>query len=90
MDEKEMRRLFDAHGFDQALKIIASSKEVKKPRTVMLGDSDVSRLKAIGGGNLSKGVRITLDAYNSKPGMFAGVDTDGTADADQPDARDME
>lgn len=90
MDEKEMRRLFDTHGFDHALKIIASSKEVKRPRTVMLGDSDVSRLKNIGGGNLSKGVRIALDAYNSKPGMFAGVDTDGTAEADQPDIGDMQ
>lgn len=65
MDEKEMRRLFDAHGFDQALKIIASSKELKKPRTVMMTDSEAARMREIGGGNLSKGVRLALDEYGA-------------------------
>lgn len=65
MDEKEMRRLFDAHGFDQALKIIASSKELKKPRTVMMADSEAARMREIGGGNLSKGVRLALDEYSA-------------------------
>ncbi len=43
----------------------SKKKEKKKRTNVMINEYRIKKLKKIGGGNLSRGIRIACDCFNS-------------------------
>ncbi len=46
-------------------KMKSKKKEKKKRTNVMINEYRIKKLKKIGGGNLSRGIRIACDCFNS-------------------------